>query len=208
MLGKKDRVLLLGDKGSIGRRYASILTYLKIPWVGRDSNTSKLMIDPLDTEYEKAIVAVPTDMHYKYCKALLEMGIPFLCEKPLSKDPEECEDLLRRDKEWIGHVVCNYQYVFKGTKPVSYNYYKTGKDGLYWDCAQLIYLNKGVVIETKSPCLEVVSLNKVISYEEIERSYVSMVSDWYKGKTETMWDLEDGWMMTEAVLQRMVLDKA
>lgn len=195
--------LLIGGNGSIGRRYQAILRYLNKPVLVWDQEDVALPEQP----FARAIVCSPTSTHYEYCKLLIAAKKPFLCEKPLSKFVNECEDLVRRARrdQVIGRVVNNYEYVLRDVPRgnMFFDYYNTGKDGVFWDCCQLIYMDPNVEIRTTSPRWHLNRGGRWIRYKELENSYIQMIKHFVNGKYDYMWSLQDGVDMTKAVLERM-----
>ena len=192
-------IALIGGEGSIGRRYAAILRYFDMKYV---------VVDPVREDYdralrvkvERAIVCTPTAMHYQGVKWCMEKDIPILCEKPLSINQRECFELGRYKK---GFVVNNYQHVFQRFQNekfnIKYNYYNTGKDGVAWDCCQLIYMDPKVEIRTDSPILTIWVNNSRITHENIERGYMTMIRAFMAEEKEKLWTFAQGMEMTEAV---------
>lgn len=196
---------MVGGLGSIGSRYVAILKYLGHESIIYDTKLSDPSTDwPKD--FEKAIIAAPTDAHFDFCRMMMEMGKPFLCEKPMSKSLNECLELETLDKNKLGRVVCNYKFITK--RPTLYDYFKTGSDGLYWDCSQLIYLNPEIELCTNSPIWTLEENGNNIPYQWLENSYFHMINDFLNNNGENCWTLEDGRMMTEVVLNRMEIDRA
>ena len=183
-------VLLLGAEGSIGSRYAAILKHLRIKFTPLEARDSLEAIPCNGTPVTHALVATPTETHIELCNQLLDMGLPFLCEKPLSMDVKASDNLLRRIRRMKlldeCHVVNNYCYALARHSPkqlISYDYYKTGNgnDGTNWDCCQLIYYAKKnkitYTIDTDSPIWILRVDGKDMPYRDIEESYINMVSD-------------------------------
>lgn len=203
------KILLLGGCGSVGSRYAAILRYMKQDFIIKDPMRRDAETFPSPNDYDAAIVATPTKSHYAICKKLIAFEKPFLCEKPLSKDIDECKDLIvqAKRKKVEGYVVCNYQYAlgkyFSPGDHIAYDYYKTGKDGLYWDACQLLYLDPGASINNQSPIWHLQVNYKWVPYKMLERSYSLMVQKFVHKHTMTLWTLKDGLKMTEIVLSRM-----
>lgn len=202
------RILVVGGLGSIGSRYVAILKYLGHEAIVYDCQNP--VCDPYGDpiidlqEFDKAIIATPTDTHYDWCKRLVAIGKPFLCEKPLSKSLKECEELVTLDENKLGSIVMNYASVV--LKPKGYDYFRTGNDGKYFDCCQLIYLNPDIDIQTTAPTWTLIDEGGApVSYYELERSYIDMVRDWLAGTYG--YTLTDGVKMTKAVLERMERDK-
>ena len=199
------KILVIGGLGSIGSRYCAILKWLGIEYEILDIGMGRLEA----REFDRAIIATPTETHYDYCKQLVEMGKPFLCEKPVSKDLKECEELAAIKN---GYVVNNYEIIYrrkwntssKEYPPnISYHCYKTGKDGLDFDCSQLIYMaGYGFLTLTKdSPIWSLRMNGDIVTYKELEESYVWMIQAWLLDFKEWLWTMRDGYEMTKAVLE-------
>src|SRR5580765_2002118 len=195
------KVLVCGGLGSIGSRYAAILKYLDHEPVIFDTKINSEMPE----DWERAIIATPSYSHYDVCKKMIDIGKPFLCEKPLSKDVKQCEELVSLDKKQIGFVVNNYKFITrKFPKPrIKYNFYKTGHDGLEWDCSQLIYIDPECQLKTISPIWSFTIGLDSIFYSELENSYLKMIRSFLEGHTELLWNLQNGLEMTKAVLKRV-----
>ena len=52
-----------------------------------------------DKEIDAVCIASPTKTHFALTKEALEAGKHVLCEKPLSTEPEECEELKKISKK-------------------------------------------------------------------------------------------------------------
>ena len=198
--------LLLGHLGSIGRRYAAILNHFGIDWVGHDTRMNEGDI-PWG-KVDSTIIATPTATHGDLAWTSIEKGLPTLCEKPLSKSLDECMglDQLEDTKKVPGFVVCNYKYVVRShaQRPnIVYDYYNTGKDLVWWDVCQLVYLDPHCTIRTRSPIWTMTVNDKTVVHEDVERSYATMVLDFLEGRWGNLWSFEDGANMTKAVLERM-----
>ena len=209
---KSVKICVIGGLGSAGRRYCAILKYLGIKYeiIDFDIPSSVYGMTASQTfsngDWDRAIIATPTDTHYSYSKALIKMGKSFLCEKPLSVSLEECEELVKMDQEKLGSIVNNYFFAFGNSrqKPdLFYDYYHTGKDGLLWDCCQLLYLDPQCVLRNRSPIWTVRNGRTTLSYETLERSYITMIQCWLANDHHLLWSLEDGLRMTRAVLNRL-----
>lgn len=194
-------ILLVGNRGSIGSRYEAILKWEKISYCTYDILDG---LKPIDwKKIDRVIVATPTDQHAHWAFIAADHDLPVLVEKPLSKSLEECETLERALKGHEVFVVCNYKYALGPNPKIFYDYYNTGKDGLWWDVCQLIYLDPDAKISNESPFLNLWVNEKLVRYREIEASYCKMVKDFAEGKYRNLWTLEDGVKMTRAVLERM-----
>lgn len=194
-------ILLIGGKGSIGRRYQAILKYLEEPFFIHDF--------PFDSEYEwqpfdRAIIATPTRTHGEYVRRLSEMEKPFLCEKPLTFDPLEAEHLAFSCKN--GYVVNNYSFLntnreFTFPHSLSYDFFNTGGDGLIWDVCQLVYLaylSKAELSVSRESYHWDFHINDwKVPYSAIEASYMQMIRAFLLDRKEQLWTLSNGAQMTK-----------
>lgn len=204
------KVAVIGGKGAIGRRYVSIINYLGHEAIVIDKPgahpTRILEFQPRD--FDKAIIAVPTEGHLTWAWHLIIRGYDVLIEKPLSHNEKDCRSLIKLKSSLYGHasVVCNYKYVmdnYPGQRLHTYDFFHSGKEGIYWDCCQLIYLSPEIELNTRSPWWCLITENReMIDYRLVEISYIKMVDDFITGKYENLWTLEDGLKMTEAVRER------
>lgn len=210
------KVLVLGSKGSMGRRYCAILEYLGIHYFGIDKEDEKYDYNIENGIYDKhkfthAIIATPTEYHGQTLRDFC-LNIPHvLCEKPVSKQSSMIEWM--RDYHPHVNMVCNWKYAIGNPKPgthdIRYSNYNTGKDGLGWDCIQLIYLARNIKISTETPFFECMTVDpecnceKLITLSNIENSYIQMIEHWLglNGKENDLWDLNDALKATEKVLE-------
>lgn len=186
---------MVGGKGSIGSRYAAIMKYHKIPFVIYDVDTPNVDL----FSFDKYIIATPTETHSYFLTELA--GARILCEKPVSKNPNEIP------KNDHIYMVNNYQYVARlmNEQPpyfISYDYYRTGKDGLYWDCCQLLYMDPEAKLSKESPKWNVEIGGRMVPYRTLEESYIRMIKDFNDGKYGMLWDMDQAREMTEIVLRR------
>jgi len=194
-------IALFGGNGSIGSRYAAILRHMDV-----DYKVIEIDDDlPEFAQTTKCIIATPTDTHVDIINQIPD-SIPILCEKPIDRNPNKIP------KRKNCYMVNNYYHVMKikGILPpysVWYNYYKTGKDGLLWDCCQLVYLDEEARIETKSPRWNLSVNREWIKYRDLEESYVRMVSDFLNDKFHKLWSMEVAKEVTKAVIKRGSLDR-
>lgn len=193
-------ICLVGGKGRIGRRYKSIMDWNKIPYVVYDVDTPDIDL----YSFDKYIIATPTDTHVKLLKDL--EGTIILCEKPISKNPFEIPVFPN------AYCVNNYQYVAKLMKQsppyqMSYDYYQTGPDGLYWDLSQILYMDPQATIKNQSPKWNVQINGNFVAYRTLEESYVRMILDFDRGFYKNLWTLAQGKEMSEVVFERIQSDR-
>lgn len=179
-------LVLLGAKGSMGRRYLAILRHLGVPChaVDRDEFTLEAVAAMLRSS-EGAIIATPTDTHLALCAlvAAEAPGVPILCEKPLScRSPVEVEAILSLPSPVT--MMCQYVLLDDGGDgPTLYDYYDSGKDGLLWDAIQLVGLARGPIdLRTDSPIWRCELNGRRLALEQVHQAYVDFVAGWLKGE--------------------------
>lgn len=200
----EKKVLLIGGKGSIGRRYQAVLRALHVPYRIHDLG------DELSFEgVTHVLIASPTETHVKYCWLADECNLPFLCEKPLTKNVTEAEELARNTSN--GYVVNNW--AFLGTnfdlapipRRITYDFYNTGRDGLLWDVCQLIYFSKlakaELFVNTNSHTWDVTWNDDDVAYRAIEQSYLQMVRAFLADRSHALWTLPMGLEMTKLIAE-------
>lgn len=190
----------------MGKRYTAILNYLGVEHIGIDEGDD--FYPPRQT-YDKAIICTPTESHYRNCYDMAILDKDFLCEKPVSKDLDEVSGLVKycKHKKVTGSMVCNWQWALgfdklnPNSNTIFYDNYNTGKDGIGWDCIQLIYLDKKFpAIKNQSPYFSA-SINSISSnLKMIEHSYIFMIDKWLKGSKD-IWTMEDAYKATEKVIE-------
>lgn len=179
-------VLIVGYKGNMGRRYAAILDRLNVEWIGMDQGD----LYPSKT-FEGIILCTPTAVHAENLNHLLDYNVPILCEKPVVKDPEEVVHLVNAfDARRIPlRMVNQYEYmhgpIFDSHRITTYNYFKTGNDGLAWDCINIIGLAQGpCYINNTSPIWQCTINGSRMFYDRVDLSYLDMMSDWLANPTD------------------------
>jgi len=191
-------VLILGSEGSMGTRYKAILKYLGVNYSCYDSALENTYYKelPVYNHYSHIIIATPTSTHYGYINSIgANYKGAVLCEKPIvigSKIDFPVQDL---------SMVFQYAYLaFKN--PIEelnadnmdfhlddvysiYNYFRSGKDGLIWDCLQIIALHKGsidnLMLKNSSPEWNCILNNKRLSLSNMDNAYVLAIKDWLTG---------------------------
>lgn len=206
-------ILIIGSRGSIGTRYRTILEDMGESYCEYDPAINSLEDDAFDPMvFEKAIIASPTNTHFKYCNLMMDLKKPFLCEKPLSQNLEECELLAKRQRteKYKGYVVNNWNFLIpegEKVRSIEYDYYRTGPDGFCWDLAQPIYIgfkhNAKLHLHKKSALWNVRINNESVQYRDIEWSYLDMISAFINDDYESLWTLQDGLQMSIAVQRYM-----
>jgi hypothetical protein len=198
--------LVIGGRGSAGSRYCAILKSLDVPYEVFDLADEQCR--PFeDYDFTHAIIATPTPNHLVWLNTLCHQDKTFLCEKPVSKMVDEIVPFISYDK---GYVVNNYAFCLDQFKPdsckITYDYFRTGSDGVYFDCVQLLYLDLEARIRTNSPIWEFWNHSYRVHYHEIEQSYIDMVQTFLgvsKDYDKTcLWDMKVGLEMTKRAILR------
>ena len=204
-------VCIVGHKGNMGRRYASILNFLGEDWFGLDIE------EGISQFCDTYIITTPTDTHVDIiCDILEEMNphATILCEKPIATD---LVALNRIPKENWDDIFMVNQYAYTSdfvstTWPpgiTSYNFYHSGKDGIAWDCIQLIYLAKEkhkIILNNTSPVWKAVINGWPLGKEEIDHSYIDMIKD-FLGSKEKSWNLHKAYEAHKDVLEYLETQK-
>lgn len=178
----RDKIAVIGANGNMGSRYMRILSSIpSVKPIGLDIG-DKWDVEGLDG----AIIASPTALHVAHIRALFEADpdMPILCEKPITPDLEELDELL--EKPITLRMVNQYKYALDLTSfepedhnHTYYNYYCTGNDGLLWDCINIIGLAEGTVsINNDSPYWMCAINGKPLSLQDVNAGYIADVVDW------------------------------
>lgn len=195
------KICVVGCNGNMGTRYQAILRSLNHTAIGWDEFHDSLLKRNLIDEADAFIVATPTDQHltdlyFIHKMTSRRMGW-ILCEKPIVKSLAELEKLKSFGDDFLGRLRCVNQYAYlpemelaKDERGItSYNYFRTGKDGINWDCFQLYALaNKDIVLDNKSPVWRSRINGVPIKIAHMDQAYVDMIKD-FLGPQEKVW----GW---------------
>ena len=164
----------------MGRRYAAILEHLGHEWGGEDLGPQgKGSFGDSDA----IIIATPTSTHADLIRKVMWLGKPILCEKPICKDMGELRNLMS-DCVKAGarlQVVSQYDYLVRqgDQGPTQYDYFKTGPDGLPWDCIQIVdHARDTPTLKNKSPVWHCVINGKVLNLADMDGAYVRMIDEW------------------------------
>lgn len=201
------RILIMGNEGSTGRRYESIIKMLGGEVEGYDlihfRNNRKV------SHGDMAIIATPTHLHATHCKLLLEAGYTkILVEKPFSKHIHNIQNIIGIMGDADIRVICNWKFASfidlkSGDNHIEYNFYNCGADEQpIFDLCQLVYLQDGFDFDFgyDSPFFTCSINGFNISLRDIERSYYKMLVRWIV-KPEDLWSIHDALAMTEKVLE-------
>lgn len=189
------KVLVVGANGNMGARYQAIVRHLghevqavDLPWPKE--------IEPWD----HAIVCTPTPHHFVTVAMLADSisGVAkrhVLIEKPVMDSLAESAETFALCRRWgfEAYVVNQYQYLpeaylFTHTEGASrYDYFRSGNDGLAWDCFQVFANANGPVeLKQESPMWTCVLNGVRIQISGMDRAYVDMVADFLGDKSRLM----------------------
>ena len=183
-------ITILGAKGSMGTRYQAILNWLGIAHNAYDLDSNKSIVEDAIYKSTGLIIATPTHTHTDLLQRYIGDCKKILCEKPVSKNTEEVEEVYRfASKEGTSLcVTMQYAEIAKNEdrgKESFYNYFRSGKDGLVWDCFQTIALAKGPVwLSNESPEWKCQINGEKLSLSSMDGAYVSFVKRWLNNNLE------------------------
>lgn len=166
----------------MGRRYQAILKNANIDMSGHDLGiVSKTRLE----DATGFIIATPTSTHISEIEKLLPYEKPILCEKPLTRDLEVLDNFYQKHGGDLYHLTMVNQYAYLNPQETEgktlYNYWNTGKDGLYWDCINIIGLaRKSVRLYNNSPVWHCTLNGRKLSIEKMDYAYMAMVKDWVR----------------------------
>lgn len=176
-----DKIGLIGSKGNMGKRYSVIMDYLGIKYKSFDIDNIETLPNCVD-DIESFIVATPTDDHFKTLMNIKKYNLPILCEKAITKDTEELSTLLMMDAKLA--MVNQYEflvhdYPLNRFAESHYNYFKSGNDGLVWDCINIIGLAiNPPLLANNSPVWECMINGKILNIADMDIAYISMIEAW------------------------------
>jgi len=180
-------ILIIGSEGSMGTRYKSILNWIGVEYICSDIGDYKEKFAQKVDSSSKIILCTPTDTHHKILQEIIPTGKTILCEKPISKSLFELSDILNLCDKYRCNFNMTFQYseLVKNTAelPSFYNYFRTGKDGLFWDCLQIIALAKtSVDIRNTSPIWSCFINGQELYLSDMDEAYVSFIKKWINGE--------------------------
>lgn len=177
-------IAIVGANGSMGKRYQAILKFLGKPFIALDVENRLVQVREIVEKCEGVIIATPTNTHYTIVSALCDLRKPMLCEKPIVKNLKDLDSLFDRVKSYKApfKMMCQYKLLTDKSRigPSSYNYFKTGNDGLAWDCMQVIGLARsGVSVANDSPIWSCKINGKLLDIKHMDAAYIGFVQDWF-----------------------------
>lgn len=174
-------VFIAGIMGNMGSRYMKILSQMpKLNIYGWDREVSFVQQAEFcrQKNVDRIIIATPTSTHVDALNLFTSIcpHIPILCEKPIARQAlDGSPDNLT--------MVNQYAYLVDPDSigKTYYNYWKTGNDGLYWDCINIIGMANGdVEVKADSPIWQCQINGKQLSLADMDQAYVDMIEDWVK----------------------------
>jgi hypothetical protein len=188
------KVHIVGVQGNMGHRYWALMKYIESlkPHV---KTTGSDIGEPVPLDKDRYIICTPTENHNEMIQYLLyETKGQVLCEKPISKKPEDIDELNSLDAKELDRLrmVNQYRYIHKplhrdGFKTV-YSFFNSGKDGIAWDCINLLGLAQGEVSLSNSSPFWICELNGYrLNRNDVDEAYFHMLWAWFKGQSEDDW---------------------
>lgn len=177
------QVGIIGILGNMGHRYKAILDYLQVEVCGVDLGYTYR--HERFEECDGFIIATPTDMHLDDLERFANYEKPILCEKPITRG--------RIDKVKNGELITmvnQYAYLYdKNSRGETYyDYFKTGRDTIFWDCINIIGLScNHARLNNTSPIWKCAINGRELSIADMDRAYVKMLMDWTLNH-ESNWD--------------------
>ena len=184
------KIAVIGAHGNMGLRYRVILNYLGVKVVPIDIGTPQEDLGNCDA----FLIATPTDTHIKLINYYAMFEKPILCEKPLSFEVEDVKEICKSRKLKL-RMINQYEYfevqrkanlkdikvlrIEDGSPKTSYNYYKSGGDGLLWDCINIIGLAQGTVdLSNESPIWKCTLNGIPLDLADMDLAYIWNLRHW------------------------------
>lgn len=181
------KVFISGIGGNMGKRYAHICDSLGVNVLGCDmSSFVRQAMFCHGNAFDGIIVATPTHTHLDAINIFGSLCpyIPILVEKPI-----EIGKIKGFEKRIKLTMVNQYKYLVDdfSVGPTYYDYFKTGGDGLFWDCINIIGLAKGEVrIKNDSTIWQCMINGKKLSLGDMDNAYVDMIKSWMEDPSGNM----------------------
>lgn len=168
--------LILGANGNMGLRYQAILKHLGVSYAAVDDG------DEVPADFDGVLIATPTALHRAHIDSFAAAGVPILCEKPIATNMADVTAVINTCEKHGTCLAMVDQYAELteyGTGPTSYNYFRHGADGMYWDCINIIGHARGTVsIKETSPIWTCTINGHPLSLADMDMAYVSMIRHW------------------------------
>lgn len=174
------KVAVIGASGNMGKRYALILEkYCECEVVRVDLNNT---ITADVSECDGFIIATPTSNHIADILTYSQWKKPILCEKPVTKSMLKLRGILA-DKDLDLSMINQYDFLASNDNGrTEYNYFKTGSDGLLWDCINIIGLAKSSYDIKNSALVWSCMINgHSIDLRNMDFAYINNLRAWVTG---------------------------
>lgn len=182
--------MIIGGAGNMGRRYRCIIeNVLKKDVVVLDQTEGKYSDIH---ECDGVIVTTPTETHLSWLRRLGPTNLPILCEKPLTTRLDRLEAFENESRTYCAQVQMVNQYAYLYDKNTHgdtwYSYWNSGKDGLEFDCLNVIGLSekRPLYIDNTNPYWHCQINGKKLSIDRMDFAYVSMLRKWVN-EPESNW---------------------
>lgn len=181
------KILIVGAKGSIGKRWCAVAKYLGHKTIEVDIDNEELISSE---SYDRAIVATPTITHKDVVESISE-DVQILCEKPFVNEDDENFDIPDNVR-----IVNNWSYFTQnhlkiGSHRIQYLNFTCGNESLFENLFQPLAYSKNYSLDLNSPFLKISIDNKVVSHEDIENSYMFLFEDWIKDSKHAGFDKDE-----------------
>ena len=165
----------------MARRYRAILDHLGHTHCGFDLSGGKPLNEAELESSDAIIIATPTQQHLADLNLVAKLGKPILCEKPISTDFHAVEQFLKDNPRLNLQMISQYDHLIDPTYSgiTIYDYYNHGKDGLPWDCINIIYHAKEEIrLAEKSPLWRCVINGLHLDLRAMDLAYIAMIKEW------------------------------
>lgn len=185
------KILIVGGMGNMGRRYQAILRYRDCETlIYDDIDASQGLLEQYAEECSAIIIATPTNTHLKLLRDLLKFKKPTLVEKPIAPSADAVEKIYAEYEAARVPLQMVNQYAFieqsYAYDVTEYDFYNSGKDGLAWDCINLIGLAQSdVVLNRDSPYWRVILNGRRLNLQDVSDAYVTMISTWLQNMNKS-----------------------
>jgi hypothetical protein len=189
------KVFIFGNQGNMGKRYTAILKYLGHEVEGMDID------QPFSAKYrdcDAIIIATPSHTHLTLLTYLVDFKRPVLCEKPFVTGSQFMPYLAHwlkdaEKSEMRVSMVSQYDYFVEGSYEnegeTIYDYFRTGNDGLAWDCINIIWHAQGKIkLLNQSPIWTCQINGAQLDIKQMDFAYVLMIKDWLEKPYEPQYD--------------------
>lgn len=184
------KVCLVGAHGNMGRRYTAVLKFLGHEIIPIDVEES---LRDRQSAYRRAdgiLIATPTDDHVRRIFEIGDVGsrhVPILCEKPIATDLVDVRRVVNwaRQSGFNLQMVNQYEHIdgysseFRGKS--FYRYFNSGKDGLGFDCINILGLaTDGIELSNESHVWRCRLNGSYLKLKDMDHAYLAMVESWLK----------------------------